>query len=273
MDIFASTSFSAKLFRIGYGHIKAREVIRLNASSALIHSHFNAKTLENDLAIITLPQNQLINVEIGKPIIIASRAVAVKDIGNVSSFGFESDSGTTISENLMVARQVVIENNACAEAFNRPVHHNQFCGQDPKTLPTPPEEALPEDDPTPEISGETSGSNEGSDGDGDGGDGDGNDDDDGDDAHNTDDAWANGWGRRFGARVATQNQQTSVCRGDTGSALVRKSDKGYVAFGIVSRVPRGCNSELPALYTLLPAFTQWLEDATLGEVEIEKVQE
>lgn len=64
--LLAPNSFSlwnsAKEFRIGYGDIAARELIRVRARSALIHSHFNAETLENDLAVITLSVGQTINL-------------------------------------------------------------------------------------------------------------------------------------------------------------------------------------------------------------------
>lgn len=255
--------FSAKQFRVGYGHIKAREVVRLTATSALIHSHFNAKTLENDLAIITLPQNQLINVQIVKPIAIARAAVELKNEGSVFSFGFESDSATTISEDLMIARQIVIDNQACADAFSRPVHANQFCAQDPK-VPPPAPPAPPAPAPEGETSGEAAASPE------ENASAEASPDAEADaDETNTDD-WANGWSRRSMGRVAADaKKQTAVCRGDTGSAIVRRTEAGaIIGFGIVSRVPQGCNAEKPALYTLLPAFVQWLEDATLGEVQI-----
>lgn len=248
--------FSAKQFRIGYGHVKAREVIRLKAQSALIHSDFDAQTLENDLAIITLPQNQLINLQIVRPIAITKTPVKVTDEGIVASFGFENNESTTISENLMIGHQIVIENEACAAAFDRPVHVNQFCGQDPKAVspPGPPEGSSEPDDSKLESDEKKKNS-------------DGFEDEPV--ADNDDDDWTNGWSRSGLSRVATdEKNQTSICRGDTGSALVRETDKGTVGYGIVSRVPQGCNVDKPALYTHLPAFYQWLEDATLGEVHI-----
>lgn len=270
--------FSAKQFRIGYGHINAREVIRLTATSALIHSHFNGKTLENDLAIITLPQNQLINVQIVTPIAISRMAVPLNQNGTVASFGFENDTSNAISEHLMVARQVVIDNQACADAFGRPVHAHQFCGQDRPTVEAPPVEDEEDDggDDEGDASGED-GDAGGEDGDGTGsneegendGTGEGNSNEGENDQAQGGGDWTNGWSRRSMGRVSTNdNEQSTVCRGDTGSAIIRRTDKGIVGFGIVSRIPQGCNADRPALYTRLPAFTQWLEDATLGEVRI-----
>lgn len=225
----------------------------MTATSALIHSHFDAKTLENDLAIITLPQNQLINLEIVKPIPIGRKVVQLKDEGTVTSFGFESDAANTISENLMVARQIVIDNKACAAAFNRPVHANQFCGQDPKVI------AAPIDDGEGKNSGDDGNSSE---------DGKEPDDSNADEPPVDNDDWTNGWMHSMDRVAADGKNQTAVCRGDTGSAIVRTTKEGVVGLGIVSRVPQGCNADRPALYTHLPAFTQWLEDATLGEVAI-----
>lgn len=253
--------FSAKQFRVGYGHIKAREVVRLTATSALIHSHFNAKTLENDLAIITLPQNQLINTELVTPIAIARKVVELNENGTVASFGFENDAATTISEDLTVATQVVIDNQNCADAFNVAVHANQFCGQDPKVLPPPSEEEGEGngDDSDNESSGENGENNSES----------GNEANNNNEGETNQDGsdWTN-WSRRMGRVATNEKQQTAVCRGDTGSAIVRRTEQYIIGFGIVSRVPSGCNAERPALYTHLPAFTQWLEDATLGEVKI-----
>lgn len=215
--------------------------------------------MENDLAIITLPQTQLINTELVKPIAIARKAVELNESGSVASFGFANDAATTISEDLTVATQVVIDNQKCADAFNVAVHANQFCGQDPRVIP-PPEEG---DNTEHEgASGSSAMSQE--------------DNSESSDEHNNNDENQNNqenndwttWSRSM-ARIATnEKQQTAVCRGDTGSAIVRRTEEDIIGFGIVSRVPSGCNAERPALYTHLPAFTQWLEDATLGEVKI-----
>lgn len=212
-------------------------------------------------------------MQIVTPMRITRREVQINDPGTVASFGFENNTATTISENLMVARQAVINNQACAEAFNRPVHANQFCGHDARNAPPPPEEeptppedepSPPEDEPSPPEEEPTPPEEEPSPPE---------DDDEGsseDDPPSEDSqSWSNGWSRRSMNRVATNDRRrTAVCRGDTGSAIVRRTEQGIIGFGIVSRVPQGCNAERPALYTLLPAFVQWIEDATLGEVQI-----
>lgn len=206
-------------------------------------------------------------MQIVKPIAIARAAVELKNEGSVFSFGFESDAATTISEDLMIARQIVIDNQACADAFSRPVHANQFCAQDPKVpAPAPPGPPAPAAPGAPAPEGENSTEAEASP--------EGNASAEASPEAETEDTntgdWANGWSRRSMGRVAADaKKQTAVCRGDTGSAIVRRTEAGaIIGFGIVSRVPQGCNAEKPALYTLLPAFVQWLEDATLGEVQI-----
>lgn len=244
---------SAKEFRIGYGSVKSREVVRVQATSAFIHSSFNSQTLENDIAIITLPQNQLIKMDLVKPIAIAKTEVQVADQGAVASFGFESNESNTISEHLMIGRQVVVEDKACADAFGRAVHANQFCGQDPKTVPPPPDSGEPPFEPPTEPKESTENSDAMVD--------------------DSEENWpASGWSRSGLARLAYDDKaQSAVCRGDTGSAIVRQTDQGIVAFGVVSRVPQGCNTDKPALYTRLPAFYQWLKDATNDEVQIVSV--
>lgn len=217
--------------------------------------------MENDLAIITLPQTQLINTELVKPIAIARKAVQITDSGTVASFGFENDAATTISDDLTVATQVVIDNQNCADAFNVAVHANQFCGQDPKVSPPP----GGDEENDGEKEGENGSSAEKGEGNSESSTEDNDNNEDEKNQENND--WT-GWSRKMGRIAPDQKQQTAVCRGDTGSAIVRRTEEDIIGFGIVSRVPSGCNAERPALYTHLPAFVQWLEDATLGEVKI-----
>lgn len=209
--------------------------MRPRANSALIHQHFNPETLINDLAVILLSNGEKFNSRTGPPIPISCRGIFPGEEGLVASFGFNSDRSNTISEKLMVARQVVIENGPCARVFNRQLHRNQFCGQDqpPPAQPDPINET--EDDDSEED----------------------DDDSTGDDR------------RRRRRDITARNGATpltSVCRGDTGSGLVRKVGDNFVLYALVSRVPSGCNRDNPAIYTNVAPFCQWLEDATLGAV-------
>lgn len=225
----------AKEFRIGYGNSNARETSRPRARSALIHQHFNPDTLENDLAVILLSNGDTFSSRNAKPIAISCRGLFPGDDGQVASFGFTSDNANSISDQLMVARQVVIDNAPCARVFNRQLHRNQFCGQDqpPPAIPNP---AIDDDDDDDEE--------------------DDDDDDDDDDRRRR---------RRRSARN-TARPLTSVCRGDTGSGLFRKVGEDDILFALVSRVPSGCNRENPAIYTNVAPFCSWLIDATLGAV-------
>lgn len=240
-------------------------MIRLTANSALIHSHFNQDTLENDIAIIPLKNGQTFNENIAKIIPIGRKNPPMSREGVVASFGFTSNTASTISERLMIARQVIVPNADCKKVFDIPVHRNQFCSQDqppqppaedekpvvPKPEDPKPEETIPEGDDHSEAGGSNgTNDNTGSGNTGQGG------------FPNYD------WGT-FRRSLARQKVVLSaVCRGDTGSALVYKVNERYVAYGLVSRVPRGCNREQPALYTRLSEFTQWIEDATLGAAEL-----
>lgn len=253
-------NFSAREFRIGYGDIRARNIIRLTANTALIHGQFNQATLENDLAIISLRNGQTFNENIAKVVPIARYSPPMSREGFVASFGFTSNNLKTISERLMVARQIIIPNADCSKVFGRPVHRNQFCAQDQP--PQPPadepiededeEEDQDEDDESPDSGGDADDSA-----------------DDGLDPGLPGFDWGN-----FGRAITPRREEvvlTGVCRGDTGSAVVFQVDERYVAYGLVSRVPRGCNNNQPALYTDLTSFTQWIEDATLGAATILRV--
>lgn len=179
--------------------------------------------------------------------------------GVVASFGFTSNTANTISERLMVARQVVIPNTDCKEVFERPVMRTQFCAQDQPPQPpaedtTPPGSETTED----EISQEEGPTEE----------------ENGDKPNKP--GFPNYDWTGFGSARSLARQEdekstvvlSAVCRGDTGSALVYRVNDRYVAYGIVSRVPNGCNRKQPALYTSLSAFTQWIEDATLGAADL-----
>lgn len=224
----------------------------------MIHGHFNAATLQNDIAIIPLGRGQTINLALATPVAITTVRVQIGDEGIVASFGFDTVSSNAISEHLLVGRQVVVDNSKCSKEYGAPVHVNQFCARDTKPIdeddeddqePTTvePETEKPDDDTEDNEQGgnETPGNGE-----------------------------SNGFPNLDWSRMGRVfkgddiHVPSSVCRGDTGSALVRKSGEGYVAYGIVARVPRGCNPDKPAVYTRLPSFTQWIEDATLGAARI-----
>lgn len=259
---------SAKEFRIGYGDVKARDVIRLTANSALIHSHFNQATLENDIAIIPLSNGQTFNENIAKIIPIARNSPPMSREGVVASFGFTSNTASTISERLMVARQVVIPNGDCREVFKRAVHRNQFCAQDQPPQP-PAEEEAPAEEETPPEGGDTPPAEGGGASPGEGGGaspGEETPSEGGQGGFPSYD-WGE-FGRSLTRRAEPDVVLSAVCRGDTGSALVYKVDDKYIAYGLVSRVPNGCNRKQPALYTSLSAFIQWIEDATLGAADI-----
>lgn len=262
--------YSAKEFRIGYGDVRARDVIRLTANSALIHSHFNQATLENDVAIIPLRNGQTFNENIARIIPIARSRPIMSRVGVVASFGFITNTATTISERLMVARQVIIPDGDCRAVFDRPVHRNQFCAQDQPPQP-PPEDDTPEPE-NPEPEDDNTGGNDSNDAGnseegGDGGNDDGNTGENSPGFPNYD--WSSFTGRSLDKKPE-EIVLSAVCRGDTGSALVYMVEDRYVAYGLVSRVPNGCNRKQPALYTDLTAFSQWIEDATGGDAEIVK---
>lgn len=239
-----SILYRAKEFLIAYGEVAARETIRLRARSALIHSHFNPDTLENDLAVITLSNGQTINRRHGTPIPVSCRGLFPGDEGSVASFGFNNDNSNTISDKLLVARQVIIANEPCARTFNRQLHRNQFCAQDQQPIILP-----------PPVSEESSSSES-----------------DEEDDPPQEDPSANAmfpplFGRRSIARNNNNGQRlTAVCRGDTGSGLVRSINNVNTLYALVSRVPEGCNNDNPAIYTNVAPFCTWLEDCTLGAV-------
>ena len=237
-------------------------MVRVEAESAIVHSHFNIDTLVNDVAIILLPNGHEINLALGTVIPISRKPVSAGEAGFVASWGFTTDNSNRISENLMVARQVVIENTACFQQFERAVHRNQFCAQDQsvkKELEEPSEESSSSEetveDPQDEQQDqeqqeteqqETEQNNRG----------------------NQPDYIPPIWEWNGFRQLTRSNGLSGVCRGDTGSAIIRKSEKGIVAIGIVSRVASTCDGEHPALYTSLSSFIQWITDATLGAAVI-----
>lgn len=237
-------SCRAKEFRLGYGDVNARETVRLRARSALIHSHFNQETLENDLAVITLSQGQKINTRLGTPVAISCRGVFNGEIGFVASFGFINENSNTISDKLMVARQVVVETRPCQQFFGRALHRHQLCLQD-QAPPAAPVETV-------DLSSEESEESE-------------------EEEIPSGDASKNGgffpaFGRSLNRNAAARPPLTAVCRGDTGAGLIRTINNAAALYALVSRVPQDCNSENPAIFTNVGPFCQWLEDATLGAI-------
>jgi len=292
---------NAKQFRIGYGDVRARELVRVTANTALIHSHFNPETLDSDIAIILLPLGQNFNLGVGKAIPISRRSANIGQEGVVAGFGFNSDSSNAISEQLMLARQFVIENQPCADIYRRPVHRSQFCGQDHPPQPPNDEDDMSDDGgnppggnppppggnppppggnppppggnpPPPGGNPPPPGGNPPPPG--------GNPPPPGENppppggnpppqADPEDTPNIGGfpnfdWSRSL-ARVTGLK---AVCRGDTGNAIFRSTANGYVAFGLLSRVPQGCNGLRPALYTNLSPFVPWIVDTTHGEATI-----
>nr|XP_014352096.1 PREDICTED: ovochymase-1 [Latimeria chalumnae] len=64
---------------------------------------------------------------------------------------------------------------------------------------------------------------------------------------------------------AGANGATS-CRGDSGGPLVCKKDGKYVLAGIVSWGSHWCNPKIPAVYTKVSAYRNWIREVTLGQV-------
>lgn len=200
--------------------------------------------------MVTLSNGQTINRRHGTPIAISCRGLFPGDEGWVASFGFNNDQSNTISDKLMVARQVVIANEPCARAFNRPLHRNQICAQDQAPPPPPPVEEPEESDSS--------------------------ESDEEDDPPQEEPAGNAMFPPMFAMRSISRNNNhgqrlTAVCRGDTGSGLVRSvaaanNQNINTLYALVSRVPQGCNNDNPAIYTLLAPSCQWLEDTTLGAV-------
>lgn len=266
---------SAQQFLIGYGNLEATKVKRITARSALIHSHYNPTTLENDLAVITLPADQKIDLSLAKSIAVAKNVQDVGSVGLVASFGFTSNEATSISEKLLVAQQFIVANKGCETAFSRSVHRNQFCGQN-----QPPAETEPPAGGGGNRESESGGDdNTLGDADASGGNANGSGGNTSDD--NTDNGSGGGGGGDGGSDTGFMGMQwsralsspkaaslSSVCFGDTGSALVRKKGEKYIAFGLLSRIPGGCNNLRPALYTRLSSYSQWIEDVTLGQASV-----
>lgn len=185
----------------------------------------------------------------------------------------------------MLAHQTVVKNSGCEAAFSRPVHRNQFCGINtvPEGDTNPPKEGSASHGSNASGDGHTSdeGKTSGNDSDSAGNGGDVNTHNTvgvADTASNTSDLSASmgdlpdggflgmSWNRAL--RNSRLPILSSVCNGDTGSALVRKKGDKYIAFGILSRVPGGCNDERPALYTQISAFSNWIKDVSAGQAVI-----
>lgn len=77
--------------------MEVTKVKRITARSALVHSSYNPTTLENDVAVITLPTDQQIDLNVAVAVSLAKFPGRAGTRGVIASFGFTSDDAVVIS--------------------------------------------------------------------------------------------------------------------------------------------------------------------------------
>lgn len=124
--------------RIGYGNTVLQSTTRVETSTIVSHSAFNATTLDNDIAIIFLP-TRITFTELVRAIALPSSAPpGAGTVGSLAGFGFTSANADAFSENLMIANLEVAANTVCSDRFGEQIPFtNHFCAiGGPASIPT-----------------------------------------------------------------------------------------------------------------------------------------